>query len=208
MTAIAQLEPAAGWRTPGYARVPPLTAEQANVPQRLLLRTIHHVGKLDASNLWGVLMHNTSLLAGFLSFAPRLMPFGGLARQDTELVILRVSWNCRCHYEWGQHVVIGLNAGLTPADIGRIAEGADAQGWSRQQTALLHAVDEIHHERMGSEATWLRLTEFFKPRLLLELLLLIGFYEGLAGVLNSVGLALDTSVTKQIAQLTSNTASL
>jgi hypothetical protein len=39
-----------------------------------------------------------------------------------------------------------------------------------------------------------------EERLLLELLMLIGYYEGLAGVLNSAGLPLDTALEKVLAE--------
>lgn len=159
----------------------------------MLIFAIGQFGNLDATNLWLMMMHNMRLLQGYVAFARRLMPFGELPRQDTELVILRVAWNCRSRYEWGQHVDIGMRVGLQPEQIARIAQGPDAPGWEHRQVALLRAADEFHHERMISESTWQMLAGFLDQRLLLELLMLIGFYEGLAGALNSAGLPLDAA---------------
>lgn len=193
---IDQLKPSGGWRNPGVIRIPPIDIANAGVGQRIFLASVRRFGKLDAGNLWLMLMHNFRLLRGFLSFVPLMMPYGELDRLDTELVILRVGWNCRCRYEWGQHVDIGMRAGLSVDDIMRIPFGPDAPGWSARQVAILKATDDIHNERMVSESTWALLAGFFNPRLLLELLMLIGLYEGLAGVLNSTGLPLDPSLEK------------
>ncbi len=195
---LQQLIPPGGWRTTPRPRIPPLQQKQAAWPSRLVIRAVGRFGRLDASNLWLMMMRNTRLLVGFLAYAHRLMPFGELPRRDTELIILRVAWNCRSRYEWGQHVDIGLRAGLRPEDITRVTRGADAAGWSNRQATLLRAVDEFHNDRMISEPTWNSLAEFLDQRLLLELLLLIGFYEGLAGVLNSTGLPLDSDIEQNL----------
>lgn len=179
---------------PGRVRLPPLAATEARPRQRLLMGLIGRIGKLDAGNLWRMLMRNPRLLPGFLALASRLMPYGELPRRDTELVILRVAWNCRSRYEWGQHVDIGLRAGLTPEDIACVPQGPGAQGWTPRQRALLRAADDMHHHRMVSEATWNALAGFLDQRRLLELLMLVGFYEGLAAVLNSAGLPLDAAL--------------
>jgi alkylhydroperoxidase family enzyme len=195
-----QLTPPGGWQSPGRARIAPLGTRDAGLWQRLVLGVIQRFGKLDAANLWRLLMHNPRLMRGMLSFAARMMPFGELDRRDTELCILRVGWNCRARYEWGQHVDIGRRAGLSEEEIARIPLGPTALGWSTKQQALLSACDELHGERMVSAPTWQVLEKYFEARLLLELLMLIGYYEGLAGVLNSVGLPLDGALEKVLAE--------
>lgn len=196
---LQKLIPAGGWRTTQQTRIPPLGKQDAGFVKRLLILAMARFGGLNASNLWLMLMHNARLLRGFLVFAPRLMPYGELPRRDTELVILRVAWNCRARYEWGQHVDIGLRVGLQPEEIVRVALGPDTSGWDSRQLALLRATDEFHHDRMVSESTWELLAGFLDRRLLLELLMLIGFYEGLAGVLNSTGLPLDAAPEQRLA---------
>lgn len=195
---LQQLVPVGGWRITSHARIPPLQRQNTSWLNRLTLTVVERIGRLDASNLWLLLMRNIRLMVGFLAFAHRLMPFGELPRRDTEIVILRVAWNCRSRYEWGQHVDIGLRAGLKPDDIIRITVGSDASGWSHRQATLLKAADEFHVDRMISESTWSSLAEFLDHRLLIELLMLLGFYEGLAGVLNSVGLPLDTVLEQHL----------
>lgn len=127
------------------------------------------------------------------------MPHGEIPRRDTELVILRVGWNCRCRYEWGQHVDISLRAGVSAEDIARVPQGAEAPGWEPRIRALMRACDEFHDQRMIPDKTWAELEAHYDTPRLLEVLMLIAQYEGLAGVLNSTGLPLDTDLEQVLA---------
>ena len=60
-----------------------------------------------------------------------------LPARERELLILRTGWNCGSPYEWGQHVRIAETLGMDRSEILRVAEGADAAGWSAQDAALV-----------------------------------------------------------------------
>lgn len=197
----SQMAPPGGWVSHDSARLPPVSRKAARPSIKVFISAVEKIGKLDAENLWLMLMHNPRVLRGMMYMASKLMPFGELDRIDTELVILRVAWNCRSRYEWGQHVDLGLRAGLTIDDIICIAEGPDTMGLGKNQIVLLQACDEFHRDRAISDAVWLKLSERFNKRLMLELLFLMGFYEGLAGVLNSTGLVLDDSLESKLNSL-------
>ncbi|MEC3919380.1 carboxymuconolactone decarboxylase family protein [Nocardia sp. CDC160] len=111
----------------------------------------------------------------------------GLARFDSELIILRTAWTVGSYYEWFQHVYVSRIAGLTLRDVARVAAGPDAAGWDERQRALLRAVDELVAHRRISDATWAALREFYDDRRLADLCLLTGNYAMLAMVLNSIG---------------------
>ena len=91
------------------------------------------------------------------------MPFGQLPRRDTELVILRVAWQCRSAYEWRQHVPIALRVGLTPDEVAGVAHSSPAGGFTERQLALLAASDELLARRALSDATWSAVGESQRP---------------------------------------------
>ena len=199
-----QLTPPGGWHSSGTPRIPPLELAQLSRPMRALLWLAGKWGKKRTGSdevpaVFLLLMRNPRLFWPWLRFASRLMPYGTLDRRDAELVILRVGWNCRCRYEWGQHVTLGLRAGLTAAEIARIAEGPQAPGWSPRQLALLEATDDLHRSNAISEGSWRRLAEHYRPAQLIEVAMLAGHYQMLAGVLTSVGLALEPKAERQLA---------
>ena len=141
--------------------------------------------------IFATLARHRRLFRAWLRFAGRLMPGGKLPRTDTELVILRVSVNSGCDYEWGHHVAIGRRSGLSDEQIARVGEGPDAPGWSDDERTLLRAVDELARDRLISDGTWAQLRTRYDERQLIELCLLAGHYEMLAGALNSLGVTPD-----------------
>lgn len=199
-----QLAPPGGWHAYGAPRIEPFDTKRLSPLTRLAHKIAgkyaeRRVGMAKVPDVFLLLMRNKRLFQPWLRFAARLMPGGTLDRKDSELVILRVGWNCRSRYEWGQHVIIGQRAGLTPEEIARVARGPDAPGWSPRQSALLQAADELHRDRAIAATTWQRLAEHYDAPQLIEVGMLVGHYEMLAGVLNSVGLALEPEAESRLA---------
>ncbi len=202
---MSELAPAGGWHPSGAPRIAPLRLAQLNPAMRAVMWAAgkwaqRRTGTSTVPDVFLLLMRHKTLFQPWLRFASRLMPYGTLDRRDAELVILRVGWNARCRYEWGQHVVIGLRAGLSADEIARVAQGPGAGGWTPRQDALLQAADELHATRVVSPATWQRLAEHFREHQLIEIGMLVGHYQMLAGVLNSVGLALEPQVEALLAE--------
>ncbi|MDH4016965.1 MAG: carboxymuconolactone decarboxylase family protein, partial [Actinomycetota bacterium] len=104
-----------------------------------------------------------------------------------EIAILRIGWLCRSAYEWGQHVVIGKQCGLDDDDVRRIAEGADAPGWSPLEQAVIRAADELHGDAFVTDETWAALAEHYDTRQLMDLVFAIGQYNLVSMALNSFG---------------------
>ena len=142
-------------------------------------------------NVFTTLGRNRRLFWRWLVFAGGLMPGGRLPRIDTELVILRVSDRCDSEYEWDHHDRLGRRAGLSDADIARVREGPDAEGWTDRQATLLRAADELVGDRRIADATWSALERELSVQQRIELCMLAGHYAMLAGTLNSLGVERD-----------------
>ena len=200
-----QLAPPGGWHPlPPAPLIAPLRVDQLSLPLRAVLWAAGNwgrkrTGSAQVPDIFLLLLRHPRLFWPWLRFASRLMPYGTLGRREAELVILRVGWNCRCRYEWGQHVQIGLREGLEPAQIARIAQGPQAPGWRLDEAAVLQAADDLHRERRIQAETWRRLSQHYSNKQLLEISLLVGHYEMLAGFLNSVGLALEPTTEARLA---------
>lgn len=196
-----QLTPPGGWIPSSGARLAPAPLRWW---EHVLVWMARHFTKVKQGDaelpvIFTTLLRNRKLFYAWLRFAARLMPGASIGRRDAELVILRAGWNTRCRYEWGQHVEIGLRAGLTPQQIARIAQGPQAPGWEPHQQALLLATDEMIQSQKISDDTWTRLAARYREPQLIEISLLIGHYQMLAGVLNSLGLELEDSVERVLA---------
>src|SRR6478735_1306041 len=114
----------------GAPRIAPGTTADIGRVNWLITRAIGLATGGRPPNVFTTLARHRGLFRRWLFFAGGLMPGGKLPRADTELVILRVAHNCDCAYEWGHHERIGRRAGLTTAEIQRVAGGPGAAGWT------------------------------------------------------------------------------
>ncbi len=126
------------------------------------------------------------LFWGWLLFAGALMPGGRLPRRETELVILRVATLSGNEYELTQHRRLGRRAGLSAAEVDRVADGPDAAGWSDRERLLLRVTDELHASADLSDATWADLRARLDERECIELVMLVGHYTMLATALTTL----------------------
>lgn len=194
MTTIPpELVPEGGWITAPRARLPAPRPAARGALFRSLSGAARLFGRQDMPDVITVLHVNPRLFWAWLFFASRLMPFGKLPPALREKAILRTAWLCRSRYEWGQHVEIALRSGVTDAEIAALAQGPAAMAETRDR-AVLQACDELHRDRCVGDATWAALQANFSEPLLIELLMLIGHYQMIAGFLNSAGLALEPAI--------------
>jgi 4-carboxymuconolactone decarboxylase len=122
----------------------------------------------------------------------QLLLSGSLPAREREIVVLRMAWRASSEYEFGQHRVVGVKAGLTDAEVVRLmAQGA--AGWPAGDAALVAMTDELYDDDMVSDPTWEQLARRWTPSELLELLVLAGFYRMVAGMLNSAGVPLEAA---------------
>jgi AhpD family alkylhydroperoxidase len=157
------------------------------------------VGGTSPPNLFLTLGRHRRLFRGWLRFAGRLMPGGKLPRRETELVILRVAHLRSCGYEFEHHVRLGRRAGLVDADLARVEEGPEAEGWSPREHAVLAAVERLHDDQDLDDATWSSLRSHLNEREAIELCMLVGHYEMLATVIAALRIQPDRSRARRAA---------
>ena len=107
---------------PGSVRIPPIdpgSALAGTEVAELLEKT--KIGGGEALNIFRTMAHQPKLLKRFNVLGGAFLVHGLLPAREREIVILRVGWNCRSVYEFGQHTVIGRQAGLTDAEIAAVA---------------------------------------------------------------------------------------
>lgn len=145
-----------------------------------------------AAHIFGTLARHPGLLRKWLPFGGKLLA-GRLPARDRELLILRTGWNCRSEYEWGQHVVIGRDAGLTDDEIVRVTRGPDAE-WSEGDRVLLEAADELHSSARLSDRIWDALAARYDEAQLIEVPMVVGHYHMVAFTLNALGVEREAGV--------------
>lgn len=147
-------------------------------------------------NIFKTLAHHPELFRRWLVFANHILGKSTLPPREREILILRIGWLCRAGYEWGQHVLIGRDCGLTDEEIQRIKAGPDAPGWSDADRALLEAVDELHADAHVSDATWEKLSAVWSTQQLLDLVFTVGQYNLVSMALNTLGVQPDPGLPR------------
>lgn len=173
-------------------RVTPLPQAEWDAAAKEVLGPMSGVGPL--LNIFGTLGRHPKLLKRWLVFGNHVLAKSTLAPRERELLILRIGWLCRAEYEWGQHVAIGRQAGLTDEEIHRVAKGPEAAGWSPFDATLLRAADELHADAFLSDATWKALSERYDTQQMIDLIFTVGQYNLVSMALNSLGVQREPGV--------------
>ena len=127
----------------------------------------------------------------FWTFVSHFLNDPAIPVRDRELLVLRTAWLSRVDYEWGSHVGMAEETGLTEDDISRVTLGPDADGWSEFDAALLRAADELHANRFVTDATWETLGRRYTDHQLVEVVLTVGNYTLLGMYFNSLGVQVE-----------------
>jgi len=171
-------------------RVAPLADEQLDAETR------ERFGKGPVLNIFRTLANHPALLKRWLVFGNHVLGKSTLPARERELLILRIGWLCRAGYEWGQHVGIAKDTGLTDEEIARIAQGPDASGWSAEDRALLRATDELHADAFVTDATWAELSKNWNTQQLMDLVFTVGQYNLVSMALNTLGVQAEPGLPK------------
>jgi alkylhydroperoxidase family enzyme len=167
-------------------RLSPLSDEELDPETR------ERFGSGPILNIFRTFAHHPKLLKRWLVFGNHVLSRSTLPPRERELAILRTGWLCRAGYEWGQHVLIARQSGVTDAEIERVADGPDAPGWSDADRALLRAVDELRADAFVTDATWAALGKHFTKEQVLDLIFAVGQYQLVSMALNTLGVQPDS----------------
>ncbi|MEM9466001.1 MAG: carboxymuconolactone decarboxylase family protein [Actinomycetota bacterium] len=149
---------------------------------------------IDSGRPWNIfrtLAHHPDLARRWLVFANHVLFKSTLSPRHRELAILRVGWRCGSEYEFAQHRVIGLDAGLTRDEVEQVKRGPTADGWSDLDRLVLVATDELHEAKIVSDETWSALGEHLSDHQRMDLVFAVGQYTLVSMALRTFGVPLD-----------------
>ena len=152
-----------------------------------------------ALNLLGTFALHPALTRSFFVFNGHILAATTLTARQRELLVLRVGVRRSARYEWGQHLPIAGDAGLSREEIDRVGSDPASDEWSDLEAALLRAVDELIDDGVISDHTWNRLAADLDPRQLLDVIFTVGAYETLGWMMRSFEIDLDDDLLAVIA---------
>ncbi len=148
-------------------------------------------------SLLGMIAYAESAFEPWLRYSNTLLRGLELDPLLRELAILQVAHLSASEYEWTQHVPIAEAFGVSAAQIEEIAAGkAEPADLGADGCAVLSFTREVILDGAAGESAVADLIARLGERQLVELLLVIGNYMGLARLISSVGLEPQEPVVK------------
>lgn len=173
-------------------RIPPLEESKWDDDARDLIEGWRKLNKTTGViNILATMANYSKLYNRWRVFGNHVLYKSSLPIREKEILILRTAWLCNSKYEWAQHSLIGMRAGLSEEEIMRIKEGAESKGWNLLESALIRAADELYIDSFISDSTWEQLAKTYNLKQLMDIVFTVGQYSLTAMVLNSLGIQLE-----------------
>lgn len=145
-------------------------------------------------NVLGSFARHPALAKAFLTFNNHVATGTNLSARERELLILRIGWLRQSEYEFLQHVILGLRAGLTEDEVRRIQDGPDAPGWDENDADLVRVADELYDNACIAADTWARLANRYDEQQMMDMIFVVGCYEVIAMMMKSLDIPLEPGV--------------
>jgi 4-carboxymuconolactone decarboxylase len=174
-------------RTRPGPRLPVLTDEQLNPPQRALMEAMRSGPRGQALTIRGP-------FAAFLhapAFGDLAQRLGAHCRYKTtlpprlsEFAILCTARMWRAQFEWHAHEPMALKAGVLPRTMRDLKAGRMPKGAPKDERALYEFIRELYRTRRVSDRTYKKVGAFLNNEAMVELVGILGYYTLIAMTLN------------------------
>jgi alkylhydroperoxidase family enzyme len=130
--------------------------------------------------------------------AGSLLDRGPLSLREREIVIDRTCARTGCEYEWGVHVATFAEAAhLTEEQVRATVLGTATDAcWSKEEQALIAAVDALHEGATLNESEFKALSAHYDEAKIFEIILLCGFYRTVSYLANALALPLEEKAAR------------
>jgi alkylhydroperoxidase family enzyme len=140
--------------------------------------------------LYRALAHAPALLRAYSGLATALRYEARTPRSLRELGILRTAQLVGSEYEWSHHVPMAQAAGVSQAQLAALERWRDSDEFGDRERALLRCAEELHACALSDEA-FAELERSFERAQVVELLLVLSFYQAVARLIDGLGLEVE-----------------
>jgi alkylhydroperoxidase family enzyme len=151
-------------------------------------------------NLYRALVHSPDGLRSFSALGHFIRHTSRLDPRLRELAILQVGYLTRSPYEYSHHVEIGRDFGVSDEDIRAIADETAGRPTQLEPIAkaVLRAAREMTTDLTVSEQTFAALRRELDHERLTDLVLTIGFYNGVVRILATLQIDVEDGYHKYL----------
>jgi alkylhydroperoxidase family enzyme len=140
-------------------------------------------------NLLKVLAHCPWIAHNFMRLGNSILRGEELPARLRELAILRVGELLQAEYEFTHHIPLALQAGVDKEEINQLSNWVSTEVFDREEQAVLRYAEELTKNVAASDDTFEELRNLFNERCIVELTVVIGYYNMACRIL--VGLQIE-----------------
>jgi alkylhydroperoxidase family enzyme len=108
-----------------------------------------------------------------------------------ELLVVRSGQLLDAEYEWKHHWATALEEGIPETKLAALADWRTSDLFDDDDRAVLALADETAHGSGASGETMTALKARFQTPIVVELVIIAGFYAGVARIVNSLAVPLE-----------------
>jgi len=183
-------------RAPAKPRVQPLPEAQWTDAHRQLVAKYSRDNRAD--NALRTLLHLPPLVDAVMPYTLYVADESTLSPRHRSILMLRAAWLAGNQPLWATYAPRAKSAGLTAAEIRRIAEGPDASGWDPFEATLLRLADQLYRNSSVTDATWKALSASYDLLHLMDAVETANHVIVLSMLYNSLGVQPDEGTTDRL----------
>ncbi|HWI23023.1 MAG TPA: carboxymuconolactone decarboxylase family protein [Baekduia sp.] len=149
-------------------------------------------------HLYRAFANNPEMLRAYAGLAQGLRYDATSDRGLRELLILRTAQLTGSRYEWAQHRMMALNAGVTPAQIDALAEWRDSELFDDRERAVIELAEGMGAMDTSAEL-FQRLRDLLGDSETIEMVLIGALYQGLARAIQAMDLEVEAEYEEYLA---------
>jgi len=143
-------------------------------------------------NLYRVLAWSPELVRAWAAFASSLRFEMSVSRKLRELLVIRIAALLKAGYEYEHHLQMARGEGITEEQVAALYEWKDSGLFDKSERVVLALADDLALKPGASRETMAALQMIFSERDCIELLVTGSFYCGVAKIINSAQVELES----------------
>jgi len=176
---VARLEETVSAASPA-GRLPQLTLEQLDAPQKALADEILKVSSVGLGGPYNAMLRSPELGKRMFAVLDYLRFNTSVPRRLNEFAILIQARLWTSQVEWTAHYPLAIKAGLAPAVADELGEGKRPASMQPDEAAVYDYCMELSTKHEVSDATFKRLREVFSEQQVVDLTSVSGTYIAVA----------------------------
>jgi len=197
---VARLEETVSAASPA-GRLPQLTLEQLNAPQKALADEILKVSSVGLGGPYNAMLRSPELGKRMFAVLDYLRFNTSVPRRLNEFAILIQARLWTSQVEWLAHYPLALKEGLSEATAADLKAGRRPASMKPDEAAVYDLCMEISKTHAVSDATYRRAAQVLTEQQLVDLLTLSGTYTTLAMMMNAVEQGVPAGTTPPLQPL-------